>query len=200
MSIVTTLMIIFTISPITTTIIITSISIVTIIIIVLNPHCTRTMVMPTLQIRALCPDSRAWDKNADFQSKSLCTILKESGLLGEGWVERKGKGRQTRESGEGQGLHTRWQRGTGIVSQSHSEKQERPGRTSPEMSRWKFLWVFRPFTSGSTPPSACLRSAGGCSSPGGEGGAVMGPNTKLRTGCGVRINRQMDLASSLPWL
>lgn len=52
----------------------------------------------------------------------------------------KGKGgkkrwEKTRGSGEGQGLHTRWHRGTGMVSQSHSEKQEGPGPTSPEMSR-----------------------------------------------------------------
>lgn len=37
------------------------------------------------------------------------------------------------ENGEAQGLHTRWHRGTGIVSQSHSEKQEGSGPTSPDV-------------------------------------------------------------------
>lgn len=58
----------------------------------------------------------------------------------------KERGRQVIDGGEEQGLHTRWHRGTGIVSQSHSEKQEGPGPVSLEMSRWKSPRASTPLT------------------------------------------------------
>lgn len=78
--------------------------------------------------------------------------------------EKEGGG-QTRGSVEGRGLHTRWHRGTRIVSQSHSEKQEGPGPTSPEMSRWESSGLPRPLTEGAAPPLASLHPCMGAEAP-----------------------------------
>lgn len=84
----------------------------------------------TVQRQDMAPRARdrAWDTCADLKSRALCTGLKEEspGKRREG--KKRGVGQQ--HGWEGQGLHTRWHLGTGIVSQSHSEKQKKPGPTS----------------------------------------------------------------------
>jgi hypothetical protein len=57
--------------------------------------------------------------------------------VGKHKQRKKEKVGQTKVSGEGQGLHTRWHWGTGIALQSHSVKQEGPGPTSAGMPRRK---------------------------------------------------------------
>lgn len=77
------------------------------------------------------------------------------------------------------------------MSQSHSEKQEGPTPTSAETYRQKSPWAPDPSCRHSPSSSLPPPLHGGCSSPGWPGGAAMGSNTKLRTWCRVRINRQM---------
>lgn len=181
-----------------------------------SPSSSSLYLIPTTTLKydhthftnkGTCPESSAWDKNADLQTKLF--VLDGRNRVSRGRMDREErKGRQTRENGEGQGLHTRWHRGTGMVSQSHSGKQEGPGPTSPEKSRWKSRGVSRPLAAGSAPPPACLHSLMGAVAPlaGKARWPVMGPHAKLHTGGGMRINRQPDqpqvpfshLASSLP--
>ena len=82
----------------------------------------------------------------------------------------KGKGGKkggggTRGGGEGQGLHTRWHRGTGIVSHSHSEKQEGPGPTSPAVSRREPPGPPRFLTTGAVSLLASLHPHMGAAAP-----------------------------------
>lgn len=105
--------------------------------------------------------------------------------------QRKGKGRQIGGVGRGRVSIPDGSGALGLC-RSHILKNKR-GRHPPQQRH-----------TGRSPPGppdpSCRHSPssspppplhGGCSSPGWPGGAAMGSNTKLRTWCGVRINRQM---------